>query len=610
MKTHKLTGLQRYVLLCSIAGVMSGVPAVSSAAQLSFASQQQPAITCSQLTGFSVSAAQIGKPTTGAQVISAVLMPASGSGSTALGEYCKVLANIKPVTVGAPDIQVMLNLPTAWNRKSMMFGGGGFDGIFVFINQVHAGLAAQVTPQARGYAVFGSDGGHKLHLPFNIGRDGSFAVNDEALNNYASEALKKTHDTAMIIINAYYGSHPEKSYFHGGSNGGREALMVAQKWPHDYDGVIAAYPAMSLTGLLLQGGRVGRALAVPGAYLNDAKRRLVRDAGIAACDSLDGVADGIISNVAECKKWLHGAPGAAMIAALRCPGGGDTGDSCLSDVQLQMLQTVQTPIHYHSPLPSGEKSYPGSMIWGSDWGILSSDPNVSVLLPLGLNLAPPSFPYGADQPWPAVFYDQWMRYFIARDPNLDSLQIDPQHPGIWENRINGVAHLIDASSPDLHDFHARGGKLLMLQGQADMTVASASTDRYFRRVQEEMGTQAVHHFMRYYRVPGYAHSTSANFNAGWDSITVLENWVEHGMDPGAQVVEDKTGVPGRTRPLCEYPAWPQYTGSGSVNLAASFRCAGGHDDGDDDDHRGNQSGDDSDDGHDGNSGHGRSGKNQ
>jgi feruloyl esterase len=585
MKTTTNTGLQRIVLLSSLIGLVNcggeNTPTTQRSQVNRSPSQLQAspsAPSCSQLASFTVAAPAIGLPTRGAVMASAELVAAAGSGVNALGEYCKVVGNIKPIDPTAPDIRFQINLPTVWNHKTMMFGGGGYNGELAipFLNLIHAGPTNQPTPQGRGYAVFQSDSGHTQQPPFIFGRDGSFASNDEALRNYGSEALKKTRDVAITLLQTYYGQPAQKSYFHGGSNGGREALMVTQKWPQDYDGVIAIYPDGEMTSLWLQWGRITRAMAAPGGWLNAAKRKLVFDTGIAACDRLDGVQDGVISNVDACNHMFNGAQNGfdsgGRIMSLRCPGGQDTGDNCLSDPQIAMLKTYNTAITFGGALPGGQTQYPGFNVWGADLGMPSNDPALFLAPVLGMGSAPPSNPVGTDQPDMSVLWDQYMKYFITRDPNFNSLLVDPAHLGVWQNRVNTVSALLDATNPDLSAFRAKGGKLLVMHGSADMLVSNQGNQQYYQRVVERMGQDAVSGFFRLYQVPGYGHSISPAFNAGWDSVTALENWVEQGIAPVNQVVEDKTGVPGRTRPLCEYPSWPRYRGHGNVNLASSFRC--------------------------------------
>ncbi len=586
MKTITNTGLQRMVLLSSLIALVNcgGESSPTSQQRLPVSrsvSQTQPVVppaSCSQLASFTVAAPSIGLPTGGAVMASAELMPAQGSGVNAVGEYCKVIGNIKPIDLAAPDIRFQIHMPTVWNHKTMMFGGGGFNGELAipFLNFVHARPTNQLTPQGRGYAVFQSDSGHTQQPPFIFGRDASFGTNDEALKNYNSDALKKVRDTAMAVIQAYYGQRPQKSYFHGGSIGGREALMALQKWPQDYDGVISIYPVISGTGWYLQFGRISRALAQPGAYLNVAKRQLVFNAGIEACDRLDGVADGVISNVAACNQLFDPGNGVAahagIVNRLRCQRGQDTGDSCLSDPQIDALKTMASAIEFGSPLSSGETGSPGFNVWGSDLGIPSNRPELFLSPIIGLGDNAPSNPVSPDQPALTAYWDQWMKYFVTRDANFNSLLQDPTQLGIWQNRINELSLLQDANLTDLSAFYAKGGKLLIMHGSADVLVSNRATQQYFDRLNATMGSSAVRNFVRYYEVPGYGHSISPSYNAAWDSVTALENWVEQGNAPVNQVVEDITGVPGRTRPLCEYPGWPRYNGHGDVNLASSFRC--------------------------------------
>jgi len=161
---------------------------------------------------------------------------------------------------------------------------------------------------------------------------------------------------------------------------------------------------------------------------------------------------------------------------------------------------------------------------------------------------------------------------VTRDPDFDSLTLDPENPGAWGTRISELSTLLD-TRVDLKGFHENGGKLLLAHGLSDVLVSTRATQQYYLRLQAQMDPDVVHDFVRYYEVPGYGHAVSSDFNAAWDSLTALENWREDGVAPEGQIVTDTIGVPGRTRPLCDYPAWPKYTGSGDQNLAASFTCA-------------------------------------
>ncbi|MET3119230.1 hypothetical protein AAKU64_003469 [Undibacterium sp. GrIS 1.8] len=527
-------------------------------------------ISCAELGALIVSPKSISLPTTGAVINSATTIPAAGSGATALGEYCKIIGAIKPVDPAAPQIKFQLNLPTAWNNKAMMFGGGGYNGsIATGVGNVPAGPVDKLLPLGRGYATYGSDSGHQANA--NGSRDGTFGVNDEALKNFSSDALKKTHDVATYLIQQRYGVAPVKTYFAGGSTGGREALIAVTNWPQDFDGAIVLYPAWNAASLDLQFGRITRELAKPGAYSNRTKRKVLYDAAMAACDNLDGVADGLISNVSTCSATFNPA-------IVRCAGGADTGDTCLSDAQISAFNVVNTPLTLNYTLATGETQYPGFNTWGTDFGI----PNKSPLQPTVLTLAygteqpanpMPSVTASTSPPYGSTFWDQWVKYFVTRDASFNSLLFDPQNPGTFKSRVIALTAIQDVTKFDLSAFKAKGGKILMAHGMADALVSTRATEQYYEHVKQVMGTAKVDSFMRYYEIPGYGHAVSSVFNASWDSLTTLENWVENNTPPAPQIVADSAGVPGRTRPLCEYPSWPKYAGQGDVNLAASYACS-------------------------------------
>jgi feruloyl esterase len=170
-----------------------------------------------------------------------------------------------------------------------------------------------------------------------------------------------------------------------------------------------------------------------------------------------------------------------------------------------------------------------------------------------------------------VLLDQWLKYVVTRDPSFNSLALDPEHPGPWAGRISELSEELDTST-DISAFARRGGKLLLAHGIADVLVSTRATEEYYERLQARMGPRKVRDFVRYYEVAGYGHAFSTVFNASWDSLTALEKWAEEGVSPRDQVVTDTLGVPGRTRPLCDYPKWPQYRGSGDANAAGSFEC--------------------------------------
>jgi len=528
---------------------------------------------CAQLEGASIPAASIGMPTSGGVVTSAAVVAASGTGANAVPEHCLVSASIAPADKTAPDIRFRVAMPTEWNRKVVMFGGGGFDGSIPSVTaNVPAGPADQLRPVARGYATFASDSGHQANEYGS--QDGAFGLNEEAARNFGGDALKKTRDAAVYLVKARYGvDRVEKSYFAGGSTGGREALAAITRWPADWDGAIAWYPAWNDAGALLAGQRVTRLLAQPGAYPSPAKRALVYHAALAACDGLDGVTDGLISKQRLCNATFDPSTAVYNGNPVRCAGGADTGDTCLSDTQIAALKSLDQDTRFNFSLASGETRYPGVNVWGADLGITT---NPSPLQPtitfLALGTSQPAMPMPRTAPYVSVLVDQWIKYSVTRDPLFNSLTLDPENPGPWGGRISELSTLLD-TRVDLDAFAAKGGKLLLAHGLSDILVSTRATEDYYLRLQSRMGPSEVNKFARYYEVPGYGHAVSTAFNAAWDSLTALENWVEKGVGPANQVVTDTAGVPGRTRPLCDYPKWPKYNGTGDVNRAASFTCS-------------------------------------
>lgn len=526
---------------------------------------------CEKITGLAIPASAIHLPTSGGSVLTATPVEASGSGVATIPAHCLVTARIGPVDPAAPDIRLNVALPMAWNNKTLMLGGGGFNGSVPNVRgNVSNGPTDQSTPLGRGYATFASDSGHQSNAYGS--QDGTWGLNEEAVRNFGGDALKKTRDAALHIIKARYAASPQKSYFAGGSTGGREALAAIQRWPADWDGAIAWYPAWNDAAALLGGHRTNIALAQPGAYPNTPKRALVYRAAMEACDALDGVLDGLISDQRQCNARFDPATATVGGAPLRCAGGADTGDTCLSDAQIRALNVMNTDTVFNFTLASGETRYPGYNVWGADLGITSNpSPVQPVVTFLALGTTAPTMPMPRSAPYISVLVDQWIKYSITRDAGFNSLLLDPENPGPYATRISDLSRQLDTST-DISAFAARGGKLLLAHGLADVLVSSRATEDYYRRLQSQMGAERVRSFARYYEVPGLGHAVSTAFNATWDSLTTLERWTENGTAPSNPITTDTTGVPGRTRPLCDYPQWPRYKGSGDANLAISFAC--------------------------------------
>ncbi|RZT36382.1 tannase/feruloyl esterase family alpha/beta hydrolase [Cupriavidus agavae] len=516
---------------------------------------------CNALKGASIPASALALASGGATVNAATLVAADASGNT-LGEYCQVRGAIAPVDAASPNINFAVNLPTQWNGKGIQFGGGGFDGTLIDGTEtVRFALPDDPAPLARGYATWGDDSGHQSSSI----TDGRFATNDEALVNYGGDTLKKTHDVAIALIAQRYGKALTRAYFLGTSTGGRDALTYIQRWPADYDGVVANEPALNYTGTRLSNVALGRALYLNGGagWLNINKTLLVQKAAMDACDTLDGVADRVISNVEGCRVGAL-----QVLASLRCAGGADTGDTCLSDAQIATVKVIEQPLQLGYPLANGVTEAGGYNILE---GALVAGPFTS--RDLGTRPVPGNPATTAD----ANMYltgDQWTKYFVTRNAAFDTLTFDPASPGSWTSRVQAVSALTDATNPDLSAFLGKGGRLILLHGLADEVISPNSTIAWYKAVTGRVGQAAVDQGIRFYTVPGMGHGTGS-FLPAWNSLTALENWVELGAAPATRTVMDtNAGTYGRTRPLCLYPSWPKYKGTGSADAAINYTCEG------------------------------------
>jgi len=516
---------------------------------------------CNALNGASLPASALTLASGGATVKAATLVAADATGNT-LGEYCQVRGTIAPVDAAASNINFAVNLPTQWNGKGIQFGGGGFDGTLIDGTEtVRFALPDDPAPLARGYATWGDDSGHQSTSI----TDGRFATNDEQLANYGGDTLKKTHDVALAMIRQRYGRAPTRAYFLGTSTGGRDALSYIQRWPADYDGVIANEPALNYTGTRLSNVAVGRALYLNGGagWLNINKTLMVQAAAMAACDTLDGVADKVVSNVEGCRLGAM-----QVLANLRCPGGTDTGDTCLSDAQIATVKIIEQPLQLTYPLANGVTVAGGYNILE---GALVAGPFTT--RDLGTRPVPGNPATTADSNM-YLTGDQWVKYFVTRAATFDALTFDPASPGSWTSRVQTVSALTDATNPDLSAFLAKGGRLILLHGLADEVISPNSTIAWYKAVIARVGQAAVDQGITFYTVPGMGHGTGS-FLPAWNSLTALENWVEMGVAPGQRTVMDtNAGTYGRTRPLCQYPAWPKYKGSGSQDASINYTCEG------------------------------------
>ncbi len=526
---------------------------------------------CESLKGATIEAARIAWPgqTSGAATIDSASFQAASPlamaerGPTpaatvtpAMPQHCRINGRIAAVDPKAESIQFQVNLPTQWNGRSVQFGGGGFNGVLINgLSLVPGALYDAPAPLAQGYATVGTDSGHqnKPGVP-----PMAFALNDEMLVNFAHASYPKVRNVALELMKRACGRGPEKQYFVGSSEGGREGLTMAQRYPQAFDGIFSRVPVIHWTGLQFAGTRNGAA-TFDEAWLSPAHVKLLHNATLAACDAADGLGDGVIADTEGCKRRFDPAK------LLCAPGAAP--DTCLIPAQVRAVNTLRTPFKFPFPLANGLTEYPG-------WGVGGED--TPAVGPTGGwrawwtgNAAPTIPPLPANGI--AWFYGSGaIQYFYAQDPKRDARTVSPDGE---RARVLAVSALMDSTNPDLSAFHARGGKLIVLEHMSDYAQSPYAGIQYVEAVQRRMGAQAGE-FLRLYTAPGVDH-VGTGAPASVDMLGVISKWVERGQAPaGLQLAEQSAKPPFavvRTRPLCEWPLWPRYKG-GDANAAGSFEC--------------------------------------
>jgi feruloyl esterase len=515
-----------------------------------------------------IDATRIGLPNGGTTVDSATLVAPSALAVAERGptpaatitpaapEYCKVLGRIAPVDPKAPPILFQVNLPTSWNGRSVQYGGGGFNGVLITgLGLVPAAPYDKPSPLAQGFVTVGTDSGHQ-NQPNQPPQ--TFALNDEALINFAHASYKKVRDVSVDLMTRAYGRGPEKLYFVGSSEGGREGLTMAQRYPDAFDGIFSRVPVIHWTGLQHAGLRDGFATMGEG-WIRPPQVKLVHDAVLVACDAADGLADGIVSDPVGCRQRFD-------VTRLQCSGAAS--DACLSEPQVRAVQALHSPFRFDFDLAHGLREYPGRGPSGE---------NLPSFGPTGgwtawwLGAAPPAIP---PQPNNSIawFYGAGaIQYFYARNPSAD---LRSYKPAEHAPRVREVSELMDSTNPDLTAFQSRGGKLLMLENMADYAQSPHAGIGYYESVVRRLGQPSVDGFLHLYTAPGVDHvGTGAPANV--DMLSALVNWVERGQAPQALTLVEQGAKPpfatSRARPLCRWPTLPRYKG-GDAASAASFAC--------------------------------------
>ena len=433
--------------------------------------------------------------------------------------FCRVQATLTPSADS--DIKIEVWLPVSgWNGKFQAVGNGGWAGVISY-----GPLGAAVR---RGYAAASTDTGH-------VGGSASFALgHPEKLTDFAYRAVHETTVAAKAVIANFYGSSPRYSYWNGCSTGGRQGLKEAQRFPADFDGIIAGAPANYQMHLHVWSVAVAQAVhKEPGSYIPPEKYPAIHKAALEACDALDGLKDGLIQDPTRC----HFDP-----KAIQCAG--EDSPACLIAPQVEAARKLYAPVKNSR---TGAEIFPG-MEPGSELGWAGlAGPNAA-----------------------AVATDTFT-YLVYKDPNWDWHTMNPDTDTARADKIDNG--LIDAIDPNLEPFFSHKGKLIMYHGWSDQLIAPGNSVNYYGSVAKKMGSKSGDE-IRLFMVPGMAHCAGGEGPNTFDMVSAIEQWVEQGHAPEQIIAShSQSGTVDRTRPLCPYPQVARYKGSGSIDDAANFTCA-------------------------------------
>jgi tannase/feruloyl esterase len=438
----------------------------------------------------------------------------------ALPAFCRVAATLKPTADS--DIKIEVWLPASgWNGKFMAVGNGAFSGAI--------GYSAMATAIARGYAVSSTDTGHE-------GGSASFALgHPEKLIDFGWRAVHEMTLTSKKIVSAYYNADPKFSYWNGCSAGGRQAMKEAQRFPADFDGIIAGAAALDWTSRAAQAVRVEKQLNKnEAARLLRPQRELLHKAVVDACDAIDGTKDGLIAVPDRCT---------FDPSLLQCKA--SESSDCLTPEQVDTARFI-----YDSPNnPRTGRAITG-LARGSELGWTDVGWTASAR---------------------ATGLDQF-RFIVFRNPKWEVSDFNFDSDIVRAEETD--ADTINALDPDLKPFLDRGGKLIQYHGWSDPQISPGNSAQYYKRVLDALGGRGrVDGSYRLFMVPGMGHCGGGEGPNTFDMVSVLERWVEQGNAPDQILATHSTnGKPDRTRPLCPYPQIAAYKGTGSMDDAADFTC--------------------------------------
>jgi len=458
--------------------------------------------------------------------------------------FCRVTGLLRPT--GDSKIHFEVWMPEKeWNGRLLGSGNGGFAGA-IYYQQLEGYLK-------RGFAVAGSDAGHQAE-----GTDASWAYgHPEKVKDFGWRAVHLMTERAKQIIQAYYGKAQNKAYFDACSDGGREALVEAQRFPEDYDGILAGAPANAWSTMLAAGVAGMQKLGDPRGYIPDSKLGAIQKAALDACDAQDGVKDGIVNDPAKC---------GFDPTALKCKSEDEL--DCLTQPQIETLKMLYTGGKNAGGQILFPGFTPGDETGWKEW-VMGEDPEAALM---------------------ARFIRNYFRYMVTGDATWNPQTADVD--AMEKLSQAKMATDLDATNANLGRFAARGGKLILYHGWNDPAISPWNTVAYYKQVQQTMGAEKAAGFTRLYMAPGMEHcnggpgpSALGQFGLGpakgpeYGLFDSLEDWVEKGA-PAEDVFATKyaPGADGKvkavmTRPLCAYPKVVKYKGTGATEDAGSFECA-------------------------------------
>jgi feruloyl esterase len=526
--------------------------------------------------GTSIPASAIGEPV-GGVTLSPPRWVEAAANSVA---YATVDGSIAPKDPKGKPINFRVLLPASWSRRAIQMGGGGMNGMVPMLRGERLGSATA------GFARYGSDSGHQMSgfggPGFGRGGGGGggddWALNEEAIRNLGYMQMKKTHDAAIVIMERVYGERPRFNYYIGASQGGREALTVAQRYPADYDGIVADVPIVNFSTLMLAPELIRIQEKPMSNWVTRAKVNAIRAEFLRQADKLDGLADGVINNYMAARALFdmsQGDPKRNPWAALRAPDGVDTNsadtsaNARLTDGQIETLKFVYSRYQFATPLANGVRTFG---MW-----VPNTDPAGSGLIAdrrfRGQEGA------GDNAPIHGHLGVLGVTGFLFQ--NLSANPLDYVEGGPLNKRREEISKWLDSTDPDLSAFYKRGGKMIVTIGTDDTLASPGAQLDFFQSVLDKMGREQVNAFARFFVIPQVGHGLSGRSAATtgdgqsvtpfqipnqYDKTALITAWVERNEAPGKTLV---VTAGGRNLPLCSYPNYPRYKG-GPLESAESY----------------------------------------